>query len=285
MSGTVNETKYKLGLALSGGGARGLAHLGFLKVLEREKIKVDFLSGTSMGSVIAAAYARGMDLDELEAAIVHATTMRNMIRLVSLTPPTRGLFDLHKVKSVLAHLIPESVTFKDLRIPLAVCATDLIQSIAVTLNEGDVLPAVLASCAVPGIFPPVYKKPYKLVDGGVLNNLPVDLVRNLGAEKIIAIDVQVNPFDNIPWEDHPVAERIPIPIPSSLKDILWSATMMMAQITQVQIQKIKPDIYIRPNIPRDVSLFTGFHKAIEVIAVGAQAAEEYLPEIRRLLEE
>ncbi len=276
--------KHKLGLALSGGGARGLAHLGVLKVLEREKIKVDFLSGTSMGSVIAAAYARGMDLDEMEEVITHATTMRNMIRMVNLTPPGRGLFELNKIKSVLAQLIPESITFRDLNIPLAICATDLIQSNAITLSEGEVLPAVMASCAVPGVFPPVYKPPYKLVDGGVLNNLPVDLVQSLGAEKIIAIDVQVNPFDNVPWEDHPVVERIPIPLPSALKDIIWSATMMIAQITQVQIQNIKPDIYIRPNIPRDISLFTGFHKAREVIAYGFNAAEENLPEIRRMLE-
>jgi NTE family protein len=277
--------KYKLGLALSGGGARGLAHLGFLKVLEREKIKVDFLSGTSMGSVIAASYARGMDLDEMEEVITHATTMRNIIRMVNLTPPGRGLFELNKVKSVLAQLIPESVTFRDLNIPLAICATDLIQSTAITLSEGEVLPAVMASCAVPGVFPPVYKPPYKLVDGGVLNNLPVDLVQSLGAEKIIAIDVQVNPFDNVPWEDHPFVERIPIPLPSSLKDIIWSATMMIAQITQVQIQIIKPDVYIRPNIPREISLFTGFHKAREVIAYGVSAAEEHLPEIRRMMEE
>ena len=191
---TETRSKYKLGLALSGGGARGLAHIGFLKVLEREHIPVDYLSGTSMGSIIGAAYARGMELSQMEEEVLNSTTTRSMMRLVSLSPPTRGFLEVNKVRSVLSRFIPEALTFDELNIPLAVCATDLIHSEAVSLYKGEVLPAVMASCAVPGIFPAVNYPPYRLVDGGVLNNLPVDLVKGLGAEKIIAIDVQANPL-------------------------------------------------------------------------------------------
>lgn len=279
-----SKSKHKLGLALSGGGARGLAHIGFLKVLEREKIRVDYLSGTSMGSIIGAAYAGGMDLAELEKEVVHSTTLRNMMRLVNMTPPTRGILEANKVRAMLSRFIPESLTFSKLRIPLAICATDLIHSIVVTLDQGKVLPAVMASCAVPGVFPPVYYPPYKLVDGGVLNNLPVDLVKIMGAEKVVGIDVQVNPFDTSPWQDLPVTEHLPIPLPSALKDILWSSTIMIARITQIQLEASKPDLYIRPPIPREITMFLGFQKAAEVIAIGEQAAEEFLPQIRSLLD-
>lgn len=283
MDSNGTQPNYKLGLALSGGGARGLAHIGFLKVLEREKIPVSFLSGTSMGSIIGAAYAGGMDLSKLEMETIHSTTLRNMMRLVSMTPPTKGILEAGKVRSLLGRFIPESLTFSDLRIPLSICATDLIHSNPVTLDQGLVLDAVMASCAVPGVFPPVYYPPYKLVDGGVLNNLPVDLVRNMGAEKVIGIDVQVNPFDTTPWQDLPVSEHFPIPLPEALKDILWSSTIMIARITQIQLETNKPDLYIRPHIPREITMFLGFQKAAEVIAIGEKAAEEFLPQIRSLI--
>jgi NTE family protein len=281
---TKSRSKFKLGLALGGGGARGLAHVGFLKVLERENIKVDFLSGTSMGSIIAAAYARGMELSEIEKEVLLSTSTRNMMRLVNLTPPTRGFLEVNKVRTMLTRFIPESLTFDDLHIPLAVCATDLIRSVAVTLDKGEVLPAVMASCSVPGIFPAVNYPPYRLVDGGVLNNLPVDLVKKLGAEKIIAIDVQFNPFDATPNEELPATSFLPLHIPTTLKDLLWSSMIMTARVTQVQLEILPPDLYIRPNIAQNITLFMGFQKAAEVIAEGEKAAEENLPQIRKILE-
>jgi len=283
MTKSEHKSKYKLGLALSGGGARGLAHLGFLKVLEREKIKVDFISGTSMGSIIAAAYARGMDLSEMEDEILQATTTRNMMRLVNVAPPTRGFLEVNKVRALLTRFIPETLTFADLNIPLAVCATDLIHATSITLDQGEVLSAVMASCAVPGIFPSVDFPPYTLIDGGVLNNLPVDLVKKLGAKKTIAIDVQLNPFETTPWDELPVTTRLPLHIPTTFKDVLWSAMMMSARITQVQMQITPPDLYICPKIAREITMFMGFQKAAEIIAVGESCAEENLPGIRKIL--
>jgi NTE family protein len=277
------KQKYTLGLALSGGGARGLAHLGFLKVLQREKIKVDYLSGTSMGSIIAAAYARGMDLSEMEDEILQATTTRSMMRLVNVAPPTRGFLEVSKVRSLLTRFIPEALTFADLKIPLAVCATDLIHASSITLDQGEVLSAVMASCAVPGIFPSVDYPPYTLVDGGVLNNLPVDLVKKLGAKKIVAIDVQLNPFETTPWDELPVPTRLPLHIPTTFKEVLWSAMMMSARITQVNRQITPPDLYICPNIAREITMFMGFQKAAEIIAEGEKCAKENLPAIRKLL--
>jgi NTE family protein len=277
------KPKYTLGLALSGGGARGLAHLGFLKVLEREKIKVDYLSGTSMGSIIAASYARGMDLSEMEAEILQATTTRSMMRLVNVAPPTRGFLEVGKVRTLLTRFIPEALTFADLKIPLAVCATDLIHATSITLDQGEVLSAVMASCAVPGIFPAMNVPPYTLVDGGVLNNLPVDLVKKLGAKKTIAVDVQLNPFETIPWDELPVTTRMPLHIPTTIKDVLWSAMMMSARITQVNMQITPPDLYINTRVPRGITMFMGFQKAAEIIAEGEKSAEENLPAIRKLL--
>ena len=273
-----------MGLALSGGGARGLAHIGFLKVMEREHIQVDFLSGTSMGSVIATAYARGMGIEDLEREALSSTTARKMIRLVNLTPPTRGLIEAGKLRSLLAHFIPESVYFEELRIPTAICATDLLHARPVTLNRGQVLPAVMASCAVPGIFPAVDYETLRLVDGGVLNNLPVDLVRELGAERVIAIDVTAELSASNPEEDQFIGANLPFPIPGALRDLLWSSSMMVARITQTQLDLVKPDLYLRAPVPSDVSMFLGFQKAKEVIAAGEKLAEESLAMIHELLD-
>ena len=277
-------TKTTLGLALSGGGARGLAHIGFLKVLEREHIHVDYLSGTSMGSVIAAAYARGMSIEDLEREAVNSTTTRNMIRMVSITPPMRGIVESDKLKSVLNHFIPEGVNFEDLRIPTAIAATDLIHSCSVTLNSGPVLLAVMASCAMPGIFPAVDCPPLRLVDGGVLNNLPVNLVRKLGAKRVIAIDAMAEMIGIRPQEEQFIGADLPFPIPGALRDLLWSSSMMVARITQAQVETEKPDLYLRPPIPVEVSMFLGFRHAQAAIDAGERAAEEYLPQIRALLE-
>jgi len=272
-----------LGLALSGGGARGLAHIGFLKVLEREGIPVNYLSGTSMGSVIATAYARGMPLGEMEHEVVQNTTTRNMIRMVSITPPTRGLVETGKLRAVLSRFIPEETTFEDLNIPTAICATDLIRSQPVTLNHGLVLPAVMASCAVPGIFPSVEIPPMRLVDGGVLNNLPVDLAQALGAQCVIAVDVQADTEDSGPHEEHFVGGNLPFHMPGALRDIVWSSSMMIARITQMQLERTRPDLYLRAPVPVDVSMFLGFQRAREVIAAGEVLAESALPRIRALL--
>lgn len=278
---------YRLGLALSGGGARGLSHIGFLKVLEREGIHIHSIAGTSMGSVVAAAFARGMPLAELEQEALSAANMRSMMGMVTLTGANRGLVDPVKVKTVLSRFIPEDLRFESTHIPLAVCATDLLTAAPVTLNEGPILPAVIASCSVPGMFPPVDLHPYRLVDGGVLNNLPVDLVRDMGADRVIAVDVQANPFltTAVNREDQKQNNSIKLPLhfPLALKDIFLSASIMIAYMTGERLKAAPADLYLRPAIPPEINMFTGFNRARDLIAVGQALAEESLPAIREMI--
>ena len=144
----------------------------------------DIISGTSMGAIIGAAYACGMKIDQLEKTAIELTRMRNLIQIVHLRQPIKGLIDPEKLKKMLTSIIPEDISFEQLKIPLAVCATDLNSGKAVGLHQGNLLTAVMASCALPGVFPPVCIGDNYLVDGGVLNNLPVDLAYRLGSELV-----------------------------------------------------------------------------------------------------
>lgn len=277
-------TKYKLGLALAGGGARGLAHIGLLKVLERERIRPAYISGTSMGAIVAAAYATGMDVGMLEKAAIDITRTRNMIRMVHLAKPSRGLIDIDKLRSFLATLIPEYLEFDQLKIPLAVCATDLISGKAITLKEGKILPAILASSSVPGVFKPVEIGPYRLVDGGVLNNMPVDLAFQLGASKVLAVDVQQNVHNTaarLAEYNKPVG---PLPLPDYFYEIARSEIIMASRITDINLQNYPPDLLIDMPVSEDVTALTGYNKAEEIIRVGEQTTEAHLDQIKALLE-
>ena len=159
----------KVGLALSGGGARGLAHIGVLKVLEQEGIPIDLLAGTSMGGIIAAGHAAGLGADYMAEEARRMGQLRNMIKLVDRSLPTRwGLFEGQKVQQYLASHLGEA-TFDELRIPLALLAVDLESGEEVVLRKGSVAEAVRATISLPGVFAPFRLDGRLLVDGGVLN--------------------------------------------------------------------------------------------------------------------
>ena len=173
-----------VGLVLSGGGARGLAHIGVLRILEREGIPVDYLAGTSMGGVIAAGYAAGMSSYDLERESLAITQKRHLLRLADPGLPDGGLIRGERVLTFFKQEFGEK-TFSELNLPLAVVAVDLVSCQEVVLREGPVALALRATSSLPGVFKPVEMNGYRLVDGGVLNNLPVDVVSQMGAEVII----------------------------------------------------------------------------------------------------
>lgn len=173
-----------IGLALGGGAARGLAHIGVLKALEEMGIKPSYIAGTSSGSIIGALYAAGVSVAEMITA-AHETAWRNLVRPVV---PRRSLVSANKMRAYLEQLL-DNRTFDQLNIPFAAVAVDLISGEKVVLQEGSVAEAVVASCSIPGIFPPVKWQDRLLVDGGVLENVPFATVRSLGAEGIIAVDL------------------------------------------------------------------------------------------------
>jgi NTE family protein len=176
----------RIGVAFGGGGMRGLAHLGVLQVMEEARIRVDLAAGTSIGGLVAGLYAAGIPLREL----LEFAEEVGMRQLVSLDRARRGLSDQKRVAALLTSLLgDQDVTFEDLDIPAAVIAADIETSELVILDSGPLIPALMATSALPPLFAPVRHQGRWLVDGGMLNNLPVDVVRRMGADRVLGIDV------------------------------------------------------------------------------------------------
>ena len=173
-----------LGFALGSGGSRGVAHIGFLQAMEEEGIVPDYISGCSMGSVVGMAYAAGMSPIEMRDA---AFSLK-MMDLIDLTNKPGGLFDTRKIRKLLTSYVGE-IEFKDLKIPFRCVAVDLYGQEVVEMSEGDVIGAVIASSSIPGVFKPTERDGMRLIDGGVLERVPVRAVRHMGAKQIVAVDV------------------------------------------------------------------------------------------------
>lgn len=191
----------KLGLALGGGGARGVVHVGFLKALEEEGIKPYCISGTSMGAIVGACYASGMSVDTIRSEMLKLKTSDIIDFGV---PFTRlSLLRSNKLQKLLIKHIGE-ITFENLEIPFSCTAVDLLNEKLYVFTEGLVAKGVQASAAIPGVFKPIEHEGMLLVDGGVLCRVPVRQAKALGADVVIGIDAIKNTGD-------PVKELTSIP--------------------------------------------------------------------------
>jgi NTE family protein len=177
----------KIGLAFGGGFARGLAHIGVLKVFEEEKLPVDFIAGTSVGSVIGALYCSGICAKELEeiAAIIR-------FKDIGRYTLSRFGFVSNDRLAVLLNKILKVKTFEELRVPLAIAATDFVTGEAVTFREGGLVDAVRASCAYPGMFLPVRVNGRLLVDGLLSHVVPAPPLKEMGAERVLAVSLSAH---------------------------------------------------------------------------------------------
>jgi len=180
------DRRPRVGLALGSGSARGLAHLGVIRAIEDAGIEVDFIAGTSMGALIGAIHAAGK-LDELEATF-QAFDWKKTLSFFDVVLPKSGLLDGAKVSELVrAHVHADAI--ESLPKPFATVATDIVSGEEVVIRSGDVIEAVRASISVPGIFTPVRSNGRILVDGGLTNPVPVSAVRAMGAEFVIAVDL------------------------------------------------------------------------------------------------
>jgi len=274
------QTPYRIGLALSGGGARGLAHIGVLKALERAKIPIHLLAGTSIGGFIGAAYAAGLSPAELEAEALRLSNPRQLLPLLDRARLLQG----NKITDYLAQRLGRP-TFDQLRLPLALVAGDLNTGQKVILQEGSVLDAVRATIALPGILTPVEQGDQLLVDGGLLDNLPADVARQMGAELVIAVDVSTDE-KGVTFFAREFHQRRFMPDGLvELINVLWRSMMvMMREANRRSLEDGRPDLVIRPAIPDGVTVITGLTRASEIIAAGEQAAEKSLPDLRLLME-
>lgn len=284
MSDQNNARPAKLGLVLGGGGARGLAHIGVMRVLQREQISVDLIAGTSMGALVGALYAAGVPIATVEEEISKISRLKEQIRLVDVSISAAGLSVRgRRVYNYMADLLGEDLTFADLRLPLAMVSVDIRTGREVVLQGGLVIDAVRASISVPGVFEPVELGDYRLVDGGVLDNVPVDVARSLGATRTIAVDVLPSFSRNVPGSE-PVEAGLQLPFaPLYLNEVYNVLMIMIAALTDDRLREYPPDLLIRPEIPASVTLLSGFNRATDIITAGEIAAEEALPAIRALI--
>lgn len=272
----------KIGLALGGGGARGAAHIGVLKALERLEIRPDLITGTSIGGLIGALVAAGLRADEL-VAFFQKISLGQMYSLPGNAP---GFSSTAKIEKLLVDTIGR-ITFAELQIPLAVVATDLIGRKVVILDEGDVATAVLATIAIPIIFPPVEREGMALVDGGLLNNLPFDIARARGAQFVIAVDLSNSAPYGTPTEPTPAASGIiERALALTQRQRTWQVLSTVTDIITMQSFNARmavapPDILLRPDMST-IGIFD-FHRLDEGIKVGETAVQKVEVQIQNLI--
>ncbi len=252
-------TQKRIGLALGGGAARGFAHVGVLRVLELAKIPVHCIAGTSVGSVVGALYASGLNSDGLMQMAL-SFHWRQVARPVW---PRHGLVSFSKLEAYLARVVGD-VTFSELAMPFAAMAADLATGQQVILAEGKVARAVHASCAVPGLVMPVELNGRLLVDGGIVNNLPISIVRDLGADVVIAVGLGSPPG---------AYPRGPLQAGVAAIDVL---------IMHAAEDPSSADVHI-PIPVWGLGSFVRTSGRHRLIGLGRQAAEKALPAIRAAL--
>lgn len=267
----------RIGLALGGGGARGLAHIGVLQALEARGVLIDCLAGTSMGGVIAASWASGLSIQDIEALASKFTSWRDVFGLSDIRLSTSGVvIKPERMRDFLNPILGSDPDFTALAKPLALTAVDLQTGCPVSLSSGSVIQAMRATFAIPGLFAPVKFHQARLVDGGILHNVPVKHTRQLGAQRVIAVDVMPDLSLNQP-DQTPISPPLTENFLRGPLDELWQATMIMVHhLNQAHLQAYPPDLLIRPELPQEVSVLQGFRHAKEIISAGRVAAEKLL---------
>tara|TARA_R110001583_G_scaffold10417_4_gene47856 strand:+ start:28029 stop:30230 length:2202 start_codon:yes stop_codon:yes gene_type:complete len=287
------NSRPKIGLVLSGGGAKGFAHIGVLKVLEELNMPIDYISGTSMGSIIGAFYAMGYSASEIEKLVlsqdweelltdeisrkyIHVKDKQDLDRYVISFPiKPKGiripagivkgqnilnLFDRHTIE------YHGNTDFRKFPIPFVCIATDLETGDAVVLDKGNISEALRASMAIPTVFTPIEIDGKLLADGGMINNFPVEEVIKMGADIVIGVDVQTGPKNK--------DELI------SIEDIINQTISLMAKKEFIKNRKLC-DIYIKPDISG--YSMTSFQKAGSLIKRGEQIPQEQILELKQII--
>jgi NTE family protein len=257
----MSHEKVTIGLALGGGAARGIAHIGVLQALENAGIPIDYIAGTSVGALVGAIYASGVSAQEMQK--------------VALNIKWRDLFSPHLTRKSVASG-KRFVTFlqkhcrcdrfEDLQIPLSVVVSDFETGDGMTIAEGELFPAIQASCSIPLVFPPVKLNERYYIDGGLASVIPVEAMKQMGADVVIACDV--NYYTN-------------------LKDKPGNFVTMGIQLIKLFLKAISKDAKNQADISININMnrlgLMSLHKGSELIQRGFQATEAVLPELQELL--
>ena len=274
----------RVGLALGGGGAKGLAHIGVLKVLEKEGVPIDCVAGSSFGAFIGALYAMGCDSAQLcdtVPRILNPSALRSFLTASLLKLSLSSLLGGKGVERGLRGVFGET-DFKDLRLPFAAVAVDLNSGSPITLKEGLVYLAVRASVSIPGIFSPLRLGNRYLVDGGILNPLPAQVATDLGANIVIGIDLS-NQAPLLAWPGEAVRGKMqqdPAASRNVIGILLRIVDIMQADISGRSTEK--PKVLIRPRFGPHSS-YDFVRRREQFVKAGEDAAREALPHLRTVL--
>lgn len=250
-----------IGLALGGGFARGLAHIGVLKVLEEEKIPINFIAGTSVGALIGAVYASGVRPKEM-GEFAAQVRFRDFARW---TVSRLGFASNDRMTGMLQRCLKVK-TFEELRVPLAVIATDFVTGEAVVFRTGDLIAPVRASCAYPGMFLPVNLNGRTLVDGMLAYSVPTTPLRQMGAERVLAVYLKAHWVNSAP--------------PRSVFDVVGQC-FSIAQTRMSSLWQADADIVMEPEVQGFA--YDAFDRAPALVRAGEEAARRALPRIRQWL--
>ncbi len=262
----MNHSMYKIGLTLSGGGAKGIAHIGVIRALHENNIQPDVISGTSAGSIIGTLIAAGVKPDDMAYAFNNSSFYK-IFRLVGV--PGAGFVKLDYLKEQLAEFIPTN-SFESLKHPMHICATNLNLGRPVIFNSGTLYDKVIASCSVPWLFHPIEIDGHLYADGGITNNLPADAIRqkcdlligaNVKPKVILQENKELNSFLSI-------AQRV-----TDLS--LWTNSKPNVKLL---------DVYIAPEQIRAFSSFN-MKKTNELCEIGYEETMKMMPKIKQLLAE
>ena len=250
--------KFKLGLALSGGGPRGFAHIGVLRAFEEERIHFDCVAGTSAGALIGAMYCADVSCEQMVDA-AKQITRKELVGKFWINSDSANIANA-------ANRLLADKTFKQLSVPFAAVAVDLTDGQEVVLTEGSVAKAISASCAVPALFKPVEIDKMVLVDGGLLNNMPADVCRTMGAEIVIGVDLNHHRGSGTDSK--------------KLKDILVATWNITTKSTMYK-GTTNSDLVIEPELHEFKR--TSLQYIEQMVDEGYRAAKEKMPEILELL--
>lgn len=259
---SILDKNIKIGLALGAGAARGLCHIGVLEVLERENIKIDLIAGTSIGSLIGGVYATGAPLKYLKGLAKQI----DFEQISDITFPRQGLIKGEKLISFL-ELITQRKKIEELKIPFRAIACDIETGKRIVIKEGSLAKAIRASSAIPGVYKPYYYQDKLLIDGVLVDSVPVSVVKEMGADLVIAVSL---------------AEKKLNQQVNNIFDVLAN-TFDILQNEINKYRKLNADILLEPEIA-DCSPFD-FKRASECIKLGRQVTEKSLSQIKEKIRE
>ena len=261
------KRKLKVGLALGSGGSWGLAHIGVLKVLEENDIPIDYIAGSSMGAIIGAMYALNPNIKELEEKAL-SLTKKDFAKLLDLNIPKTSLIKGNKIRRFLEELIRDKY-FSDTKIPLKIIATDLESGKEIVINKGKLVDAIMASISIPGIFPPIRLQEGLLVDGGLINATPTNVVKEMGSDVVIGVDLTMK-------------SKIELKEPNIYQILMRSYEILRTQSTKFNIDESdRKLLIIKPDITKPRSF--KFYEIQKFIDEGERVARKALPKIKKLI--